>query len=443
MPPHLVAYRVDDLRRVLVVGLGVTGRAVAAALVARGVEVSVADDRNSAKTPPGTTRLPADGLDAALAEVDAVHPAPGIARSHPIYAAARRRGRPIISELDLASAWTDRPSVTVTGTNGKTTVTTLIQQMCAADGIDAELVGNNDEPWVAAIDRRRPPPDLWVVEASSFRLDAIQHHRADVAVWLNFAPDHLDWHGDLADYEAAKRRLLDLQAPEAIALGAADDATVRRHLDTAPARTELVGEPDGRWRIDGTVLVTPTGPVELGALPQRRGPHDLVDLAAAAAAAHHAGVSVPAIAEVVRSFAGLPHRLQHVARRGGVDFYDDSKATAPHASVAALRGFDAAVLVAGGRNKGLDLTELREVADHLRVVIAIGEAAEEIRAVFDGLVPVVMADSMADAVRRGADLAEPDGAVVLSPACASFDWYRDYRERGADFTRLAREAAAS
>ncbi|MEM9607037.1 MAG: UDP-N-acetylmuramoyl-L-alanine--D-glutamate ligase [Actinomycetota bacterium] len=444
MPPRLVPFAVGDLRTVLVLGLGVTGRAVATAFAARGVEVLVADDRPDVDVPDRTSLVGVDELDDVLGRVDGVHPAPGIARSHEVYAAAERRGVPIVSELDLASAWSDRPAVTVTGTNGKTTVTALVHEMCRADGLDAELVGNNDEPWVAAIDRRGDDqPALWVVEASSFRLDPIQHHRAAVAVWLNFAPDHLDWHGDLDDYEAAKARLFELQGADDVALGDAADETVRRRLAAAPARTELVGAPDGDWRIEGDVLVSPSGPVELGGSPRRTGPHDLVDLAAAAAAAHHAGVGVGAVVEVIRSFEGLPHRLQLVARRGGVDFYDDSKATAPHATIAGLRGFDGAVLVAGGRNKGLDLAELREIAGHLRAVVAIGEAAPQIHDVFDGLVPVVVADSMSEAVTAGADLAAPDGAVVLSPACASFDWYRNYGERGDDFARLAREVAAS
>lgn len=442
MPPHLVPFAPADLRRVLVLGLGVTGVAVARSLADRGVSVVAADDRDDPIAPAGVELVPPGGLVDALADVDAVHPSPGVPRSHPVFDAAAARGLPIVSELDLAAAWTDRPSVAVTGTNGKTTVTAVVHRMAQAAGLDAELVGNTDEPWVAAIDRRADiPPDVWVVEASSFRLDPIQHYAADVAVWLNFAPDHLDWHGGLDDYEAAKARLLDLQRPDAIALGDAADATVRRHLCAGPAPAELVGPPDGVWRVDGERLATPHGHVDLGGRPRRTAPHELVDLAAAAGAAHHVGASDEAIVDVIRTFDGLPHRLEHVIRRGGVDFYDDSKATAPHATIAALAGFTDAVLVAGGRNKGLDLGELRTLAPHVRAVVAIGEAADEVRRAFDGVVPVTVAASMAEAVDAAASLATPGGAVVLSPACASFDWYRNYGERGDDFARLAREVS--
>ncbi len=440
MPPSLVPFAVADLRRVLVVGLGVTGLAIVEALRRRDVEVLVADDRADAAAPSGVERIDVDSLEEAVASVDAVVPAPGVPRHHPVYPAAAAAEVPIVSELDLAAAWTNRPSVAVTGTNGKTTVTELIGRMCVTSGLDAEIVGNADEPWVAAIDRRGDrPPDLWIVEASSFRLDAVQHYRADVAVWLNFAPDHLDWHPDLDDYRAAKARLLQLQSAGDVALGDAADPVVRAELDGAPARRELVGAPDGDWRIDGDVLLTPTGPIDLRAVPPRHGPHDLVDLAAAAGASRHLGVAVEAIVDVIDSFEGLRHRLEHVARRHDIDYYDDSKATAPHATIAALRGFDGAVLIAGGRNKGLDLTELRAVAGHLRAVVAIGDAASEVDAAFDGLVPVTTATSMRDAVMAATSAASPGGAVVLSPACASFDWYRDYGERGDDFARIVTE----
>ncbi|MEO1065276.1 MAG: UDP-N-acetylmuramoyl-L-alanine--D-glutamate ligase [Actinomycetota bacterium] len=440
MPPSLVPFEVADLRRVLVVGLGVTGLAIVESLRRRGVELLVADDRADAAIPAGVERIDVSGLADATSTVDAVVPAPGVPRHHPVYATAEAAGVPVVSELDLAAAWSQRPSVAVTGTNGKTTVTEVIGRMCGAAGLDAEIVGNVDEPWVAAIDRRgADEPDLWIVEASSFRLDAIQHYRADVAVWLNFAPDHLDWHPTLDDYRAAKARLLGLQRDTAVALGDAADPVVRAELDAAPARRELVGEPDGDWRIVGDVLHTPTGPIDLRGVPPRHGPHDLVDLAAAAGAAHHLGVADEAVVEVIDAFEGLRHRLEHVGRRDGVDYFDDSKATAPHATIAALRGFDDAVLIAGGRNKGLDLSELSVVAEHLRAVVAIGDAAPEIVAAFRGRVEVTTAVSMHEAVMAATAAARPDGAVVLSPACASFDWYRNYGERGDDFARIVSE----
>ncbi len=440
MPPRLVPFDPSALRRVLVVGLGVTGRAVADALVRRGVQVLVADDRPDVETPSGTRRIAVADLAAAVAEVDGVAPAPGVARHHPAQRLAEAAGVPILSELDLASAWTDRPVVAVTATNGKTTVTSVITDLLTAAGVDAEMVGNADEPLVAAIDRRGDrPPDRWVVEASSFRLDAVQHFSADVAVWLNFAPDHLDWHPDLADYEAAKARLFDLQRPGGVAIGVASDAVVRRHLADVGATAVLVGPPDGEWRIDDDVLVTPAGPIELGGRPRLGRPHELVDLAAAAAAVAHCGVEPADLIDRIVGFDGLAHRLQVVATVGGVTFHDDSKATTPHATLAALSGFEGAVLIAGGRSKGVDLGELSVLADRLVAVVGIGEAATEVSAAFCGLVPVERASDMDDAVRTARRLARPGGDVVLSPACASFDAYPGYAARGDDFARAVAE----
>lgn len=443
MPPHVVPFVVDDLRSVLVVGLGVTGRAVAESLIGRNVAVLVTDDRSNQDVPAGAEWVDPADLDAAIGRVDGVCPAPGVPRSHRCFTLAAEAERPIVSEFDLAAAWTDRPIVGVTGTNGKTTVTVLTQRLLTTAGIDAEMVGNTETPFVAAIDARlADPPSVWVVEGSSFRLDPVQHFRSDVAVWLNLAPDHLDWHPDEADYEAAKARLFDMQTAADVSLGPVDDPVVGRHLAASAARAETFGYLDGDWFIDGSVLVTPGGRVDLGGEPARNRPHDLVDLAAAAAAATHAGAEPAHMVSELVGFAGLPHRVELVASGGGLSFFNDSKATTPHATLAAMSGFDGAVLIAGGKNKGVDLGELGLLADRLSGVVAIGAAADEIVAAFAGRVPVEVADSMVDAVAAAATVAGGAGTVVLSPACASFDWYRNYEERGHDFARVARDYIA-
>jgi UDP-N-acetylmuramoylalanine--D-glutamate ligase len=211
-----------------------------------------------------------------------------------------------------------------------------------------------------------------------------------------------------------------------------------RYVAAAPARraTFAVGPADADWRVRGAALAGPDGaPVVAVVELPRRLPHDLANALAAIATASAAGATADDCAAVLRSFEGLPHRVQLVRDAGGVRWYDDSKATTPASVATAVSAFDSVVLIAGGRNKGLDLHELRRLRDRLRAVVAIGEAAPLVVEAFDGAVPVVVASSMDEAVSVAADLAEAGDAVLLSPGCASFDWYRNYGERGDDFAR--------
>jgi UDP-N-acetylmuramoylalanine--D-glutamate ligase len=436
------------LDRALVVGLGVHGRAVARALVARGSAVTVTDDRLGAEGPPSAAELgavwvepPADWTEL-VGGFDAVIPSPGIPERHPLFAASRATGVPIRSELDLAAAWDSRPIATITGTNGKTTVTTLVTEMLVASGLDAVPAGNVDVPLVEAIDD--PAVDVFVVEASSFRLTFATAHRPVVGTWLNFAPDHLDVHLDLAGYEAAKARIWANHEQGGLAVANADDPTVMRWAPVGE-RTQTFGiDHPADWHVaDGWLR----GPDGLDLLPvdqlTRSLPHDRANALAAAATALAAGASVDGIRTALRAFRSLPHRVELVGEAGGVHWYDDSKATAPHATMAAMAGFESAVLIAGGRNKDLDLGALGDLAPHLRAVVAIGEAAGEIEAAFAGRTPTVVATSMDEAVALAAGLAQPGDDVVLSPACASFDWYPGYAARGDDFHRAVREHLAS
>lgn len=439
--------------RALVLGIGVTGRALAGALTRRGADVSVTDDAPSDGArahagEAGATWVEPPGDDAGwerlVGEHDAVLPSPGVPESHPVFAACRAAGVPIRAELDLAAAWDARPVVLITGTNGKTSVTTLVTDMLVASGIRAVAAGNIGTPLVAAIDD--PSAQAFVVEASSFQLTFASAHRPVVATWLNFAPDHLDVHRDLAGYEAAKARIWANHAAGGLAVANADDPVVAAH---APAgeRTQTFGlEHPADWHVADGWLVGP-GDLRLIAVDAlvRDLPHDLSNALASAATALGAGGTVDGIRSALRAFRGLPHRVQLVGEAGGVRWYDDSKATAPHATRAAVSGFASAVLIAGGHNKDLDLGELGALAPHLRAVVAIGEAAAEVEAAFAGRVPTARATSMDQAVAEAAALARPGDAVVLSPACASFDWYRSYAERGDDFQRAVREhlAAAS
>jgi UDP-N-acetylmuramoylalanine--D-glutamate ligase len=435
----------------LVVGVGVTGAAVARALAGRGEEVALADDRpgDAARSAAGELGLdlaeaPDEAtLRALVASAVAVLPAPGLPSRHPVFGLAVEAGVPILSEFDLAGRWDDRPVLAITGTDGKTTVTTLVRDMLEASGLAAVAVGNTEVPLVAALDD--PTVDVFVVEASSFRLDRSARFAPDVGTWLNFAPDHLDNHPDLAAYEAAKARIWRDQAPDQVAVGNADDPVVARHLAGAPGRRvsfSLSGEADARV-VDG-VLVGP-GDVELARVDElaRRYPHDVANGLAAAATALSGGATALAVGSVLRSFQGLPHRVALVGEAGGVRYYDDSKATTPHAAVAGVSGFDSVVLICGGRDKGLDLRDLTQASARVRAVVAIGEAADAVARVFDGVRPVRRAGSMDEAVRVATDLAVSGDAVVLSPGCASFDWYRSYGERGDDFIRAVREVAGA
>jgi UDP-N-acetylmuramoylalanine--D-glutamate ligase len=447
--------------KALVFGLGVTGAAVARALVAHGHDVVVADDAAgpAARAAAADLRLdlveaPAAGeLAALVAGADAVLPAPGLPARHPLFAAARAAGVPVLSEFDLASWWDDRPMLAITGTDGKTTVTTLVRDMLLASGLAAVAVGNTPVPLVAAIDD--PATDMFVVEASSFRLEHSQRFAPAVGTWLNFAPDHLDSHPDLASYEAAKARIWRDQSTEQVAVGNADDPVVATHLAGAPARHVTFGlaaEADFRLvggAAPGGRLTGPAegraGPVEIARVEdlQRALPHDIANGLAAAATALAGGASIEGVRRALLGFRGLPHRVALVGEAGGVRFYDDSKATTPHAAATAVAGFESVVLIAGGRNKGLDLGVLAESAGPIRAVVAIGEAAPEVVAAFDGVRPVTRAGSMDDAVRAAVDLARPGDAVLLSPGCASFDWYGSYGERGDDFARAVGDATGA
>ncbi|MET0803005.1 MAG: UDP-N-acetylmuramoyl-L-alanine--D-glutamate ligase [Acidimicrobiales bacterium] len=425
------------------VGLGVTGRAVGRALARRGSTVLAVDDRPQeahrrfadevgvtlTETPDAAT------LEHLLGAVEVLLPSPGVPDRHPVFALAEAAGVPVRSEFDLAAAWDDRPIVAVTGTNGKTTVTHLTADMLRRDGRVVAEAGNVDTPLVEAIDD--PAVEMFVVEASSFRLGHTGHWAPEVAAWLNFAPDHLDVHADLSHYEAAKARIWADQGPDAVAVVNADDPVVSAHRGRARRRTFGFSGAETATVRDGHLVVDDRPLMAVADL--RRGlRHDQANALAAALMAGAVGAGDEAITTALAAFDGLPHRVQLVGERAGVRWYDDSKATTPHATRAAVEAFASVVLIAGGRNKGIDLHDLLGTGGTVRAVIAIGEAADEVVAAVAGRVPVERADSMADAVSAADALALAGDAVVLSPGCASFDWYSSYGERGDDFARLVR-----
>ena len=431
----------------LLAGFGATNQAVARALMARDHDLTVFDDRHDPavvtaaatlgvelETAPGPGRL-----DQLVRSAGAIIPTPGLPEHHPVLAAAAAHGVPTASELDLAGAWDSRPIAAVTGTSGKTTVTETVVAALRSSGVAAVAAGNNDLPLVSAIERG--DVEVFVVEASSFRLSHSRSFEADAACWLNFAPDHLDVHRDLASYEAAKARLWQWLPPGATAVANRRDATVMSHLRDDRDAWTFSDEGRADWCRDGNVLTGPDGPlVEVQEL-RRAMPHDIANALAAAATAAVVGATAGGIGDALRDFRPGAHRVQWVATIGGVTYFDDSKATTPHATVAALRSFEQAVLIAGGRNKGLDLQRLRDAIDRVSCVVALGEAAGEVADVFAADRPVLMAGDMAEAVDLAATAADPGTAVLLSPACASFDCYSGYAARGEDFIRVVRDRA--
>jgi UDP-N-acetylmuramoylalanine--D-glutamate ligase len=438
-------------QRALVYGLAVAGEATARALLAHGYRVTVADDRPSrraldvarelgvdlyeAPTPPKIERL--------VERSDVVVPSPGVSERHPVIVAARRVGVPLRSEIDIAYEWEQqrpdgpRPMLAVTGTDGKTTTTLLAAAMLDASGVSSVDAGNTDTPLVAALGL---DVEAFVVECTSFRLAWTLQFRPDAGVWLNLAPDHLDWHASMSTYADAKARMWLHQQPDDVAIGFIDDAAVMDRLSSAPGRHVTFGLSGADYHVAEGWLVGPEGRLVSISSMRRALPHDITNALAAAALVLEPGLAtVDGVAAAVASFTGPHHRIELVADTGAVRYYDDSKATTPHAALAAIRAFDHVVLIAGGRNKGLDLTTLAEAAPRVRSVVAIGEAADEVAGVFAGSCPVVVAASMDDAVTAATSAAQPGDAVLLSPACASFDWYGSYGERGDDFARAVRE----
>jgi UDP-N-acetylmuramoylalanine--D-glutamate ligase len=429
--------------RALVVGLGSSGEAVARHLLARGATVVAVDDAPGERGRENARRLgidlaeapPPERLAELVAAAELVVPSPGVPASHPVFAVARGSNVPVLAEVELAWWATDRPVVAVTGTNGKTTVTTLVTRMLQESGVAAVAGGNIGVPLCDAVERGA---DVLVAEVSSFQLQFVDSFRPSVAVWLNLAQDHLDWHPDLASYVAAKARIWRRQRPSDVAVVNADDPVVMGAAESAPSAVVTFGAGGDYSVVDG-VLRGPRGDiVPLAALP-RALPHDVANALAASAAALAAGATLDGVRSALTGFGGLPHRLTLVAESGGVRWYDDSKATNPHAALAAVCGFDSVVLLAGGRNKGLDLRPLAAVADRVRAVVAIGEAAAEVGSAFSGVRPVRVAASMDAAVRLAAAEAVPGDAVLLSPGCASFDWYESYAARGDDFARAVHD----
>lgn len=437
------------------VGAARSGVAAAYLLARRGAAVTLSDLQTNI---PEQDALRAAGVrlelgshqPATLVSADIIVLSPGVPSGQPAIAAARAAGVHVMGELELASRWVRGRIVAITGTKGKSTTTTLTGRMLEAGGHHVLVGGNIGHPLSAQVDESRQNT-IHVVEASSFQLESIDTLRPWISVLLNFSPDHIDRHGSLEEYAAAKSRVFLNQTSADWAVLNADDPAVAPIAAGAVSRRLMFSMSDSLAsgvlvRGDEIVRRTPDGDQPLIPLSsiQLLGRHLIADVLAASAVASLAGVDAAAMTLAVEGFKGLEHALEPVAEISGVRFVNDSKATNVEAARRAIESFASLVVIMGGRFKGGDLGDLKgPLLERGATVVAIGEAGDLIASAFGGVVDVRRAADMSAAVRLAFACAAPGAAVVLAPACASFDMFRDYAERGRVFKqeveRLAEE----
>ena len=443
-------------RRVVVVGAARSGIAAAELLVRRGAHVVLTETRDSFDD---AVRLRDIGVQLELgghtqetfARADLIVVSPGVPLEQPVFDMARERGVDIIGELELAWRWLRGRVIAITGTKGKSTTTTVIGRMVSAAGHHALVGGNIGVPLSGQVDQSTADT-IHVVEASSFQLETTTTFRPWIALWLNLAADHLDRHPSVNAYAAAKARIFANQRADDWAVLNVDDPVVMQHaagtvasrvlfspsqaIDTARLRQGNGGQGfavEGDWIVRRTSTeVQPLVPVSAVELTGR---HMLGNVVAAVATASVAGIPASAMVEGLRGFRGLEHAMEPAGELRGVRFVNDSKATNVEAARRSIERFEHGVVaLIGGRFKGGDLRDLAgPLAARGRAVIAIGESAGLVREALADAVPIVDASSMHEAVERAYDIAKPGGVVLLAPACASFDWFRDYAERGRAF----------
>ena len=440
----------------LVVGLARSGVAAAAALRARGERVYGADSGS----PPDAGRLAelgvevqldGDGTDL-LERVNAVVKSPGVPQDAPAIAGARERGMPVLGELELGWRLIPNRVVALTGTNGKTTVAEWLGHVWRSAGQEVTVAGNVGTP-LASLAVEPPDPASWVVcECSSFQLEDSIAFAPDVAVLLNVTPDHLDRHGDFESYRDAKLRIFANQPTWATAITDADEPSLEGtelpgDAVTAHYGVEGCAEPAAcAVRAEDGVVLDGSGPLLEVSELALAGEHNLRNAMAVACAALAAGLDREAVAQGLRDFPGVPHRLERVGEIEGVTFVNDSKATNVAAAVAAIRSFDGGVrVILGGSLKGGDFAGLvPAVTEHCRACYLIGDAEERLAAdLAPAGVPLIRCGDLASAVRAAAADAEPGETVLLAPACASFDAFRDYEERGERFRELVADLEES
>lgn len=435
--------------RTLIVGLGKTGLSCARFLAAQGVRLAVTDSREH---PPGLASLQRElptverflgGFNAeALLQAERVVVSPGVSLREPAISRAMAHGIPVLGDIELFARQVRAPIAAITGSNGKSTVTTLLGMMAARAGRKVRVGGNLGVPALELLEEH--DPELYVLELSSFQLETTSALNAKAAVVLNISPDHRDRYQSIADYAVAKQRIyrgdgvmiVNNDDPLVASMAESGRKIIRFGLAT-PAEgdfglREFGGE---RWLCHGKQVLLPASELQI------TGSHNVANALASLALGHALGLPRAAMLNALREFTGLEHRTQWVAERDGIQWYNDSKGTNIGATLAALQGLASVaatgakiVLIAGGDGKGADFSLLQEAARrHARAVVLIGRDAALIEAALTGVVPVTRATDMIDAVSRARQMASPSDAVLLSPACASFDMYSGFEERGRVF----------
>ena len=440
----------DEKSAALIVGLGKTGYSIARFMAAQGIRFAVTDTR---EVPPFINELREEFPDAAVflggfqrsSFEAATHliVSPGVSLNEPLIQLAARRGIPVIGDLDLFASMVRAPVLAITGSNGKSTVTTLVGLMAEADGRKTRVGGNLGTPMLDLLDDE---VELYVLELSSFQLESSHVLAPIAATVLNITPDHMDRYADLQAYAEAKRRIfngsglmvLNRDDPMVADMSLPDRKTVWFGLEGQRCDYEVRVLEGEEW------LICKDEPVMLRREVRLHGRHNLANALAALALGDAAGLSRSAMLATLKSFGGLDHRAQWVADHGGVTWINDSKATNVGACMAALAGMEQpVVLIAGGDGKGADFSILRRVVkEKVKALVLMGRDASLMQAALEDLVTTVRTANMAEAVKAASELATVGDVVLLAPACASLDQYTDYQERGRVFaeevTRLSR-----
>jgi UDP-N-acetylmuramoylalanine--D-glutamate ligase len=438
-------------KRVVVVGAARSGVAAAQLLVRRGASVTLSDvreqlDQASEIEATGVTLELGGHTQATFSNADLIVLSPGVPANQPVIEAARRAGVRVMGELELASRWLQGRVVAITGTKGKSTTTTLTGRMLEAGGHRVLVGGNIGHALSAQVDESTADT-IHVVEASSFQLESVETFHPWIAVLLNFSPDHLDRHASIDEYAAAKARVFVNQSASDWAVLNADDPASLKLADQARARRLMFSMQDSLVEgivIAGSTIVRRTTEGDQPLVPvssvRLLGRHLIADVLAASAVASIAGVDSAAITHAVEGFTGLEHALEPVTEIAGVRFVNDSKATNIEAAKRAIESFEPGlVVILGGRFKGGNFADLTDaLVERRATVVAIGEARELIAGAFAQQLSVQMAADMRSAVRMAFAAAAPGSTVVLAPACASFDMFRDYAERGRIFKQETR-----
>jgi UDP-N-acetylmuramoylalanine--D-glutamate ligase len=441
-------------KRVLAVGLARTGVATALFCAARGARVTATDTRNESEIGDAIGKLRDAGVSLELGghkertflEQDLIIPSPGVPADEKHLQAARGKGIAVWSEIELAYRFLKGRLVGITGSNGKTTTTSLVEHILRKAGMQTILAGNIGTPLIGTVEAMKD--ETWtVVELSSFQLELIETFRPNIGVFLNLTPDHLDRHRTLAAYGAAKARIFERQTGQDAAILNADDAATTPYAPMVPrvywfSRKQRVAQ--GAYVRDEEIVFRQDGKEEvllkLEDIPLA-GAHNVENVLAAAVVARLAGASAAAITKGVSSFAGVEHRLEFVAEISGVRYYNDSKATNVDATLKALDSFSGRILVIlGGKDKGSDYSVLQKpLREKAILALLIGAAAEKIEKQISGSVALERAETLERAVETAAHAAQRGDVVLLAPACASFDQFQNYEHRGRVFKDLVRQ----